>query len=326
MNSLSEKTLIEKIYSAFFEQKLPEDLILVLLWLTANMVVIYVPFLNNTPLRVFLALPMVLFIPGYCLVVTLFPKKSDIDFIERIAISFGLSIAVVPLIGLGLNFTSRGIWLNSIVISLTFFTLMLILVAHYVRSLLPIEEQFTIELSEIAGTIKKGIFPSKTKSDRVLSIVLALVMLIVISTILYSISVPKEGERFTEFFILGENQRVADYPNQIIAGLDYPMYISVGNNEYRTISYTIETWILRTEFDSVTNTTAVMEMDPIDRLSLTVAHNETRIIPYNLSVKNIGYNRVEFLLFNDNVPGPEVTGSDRINASYRNLHLGVSVV
>ena len=69
-----------------------------------------------------------------------------------------------------------------------------------------------------------------------------------------------------------------------------------------------------------------MEMDPIDRLSLTVAHNETRIIPYNLSVKNIGYNRVEFLLFNDNVPGPEVTGSDRINASYRNLHLGVSVV
>jgi uncharacterized membrane protein len=326
VNSLSEKTLIEKIYSAFFEQKLPEDLILVLLWLTANMVVIYVPFLNNTPLRVFLALPMVLFIPGYCLVVTLFPKKSDIDFIERIAISFGLSIAVVPLIGLGLNFTSRGLWLNSIVISLTFFTLMLILVAHYVRSLLPIEEQFTIELSEIAGTIKKGIFPSKTKSDRVLSIVLALVMLIVISTILYSISVPKQGERFTEFFILGENQRVADYPNQIITGLDYPMYISVGNNEYRTISYTIETWIMRTEFDSVTNTTAVMEMDPIDRLSLTVAHNETMIIPYNLSVKNIGYNRVEFLLFNDNVPGPEVTGSDRINASYRNLHLGVSVV
>jgi hypothetical protein len=30
---------------------------------------------------------------------------------------------------------------------------------------------------------------------------------------------------------------------------------------------------------------------------------------------------VEFLLFEEDVPGFEVTGSDRINASYRNLHL-----
>jgi hypothetical protein len=32
---------------------------------------------------------------------------------------------------------------------------------------------------------------------------------------------------------------------------------------------------------------------------------------------------VEFLLFNESVPGFNVTGSDRINASYRNLHLWV---
>ncbi len=49
------------------------------------------------------------------------------------------------------------------------------------------------------------------------------------------------------------------------------------------------------------------------------------IIPYNLSLNKTGYNRVEFLLFNETVPGPEVTGSDRINASYRDLHLWVTV-
>jgi hypothetical protein len=34
---------------------------------------------------------------------------------------------------------------------------------------------------------------------------------------------------------------------------------------------------------------------------------------------------VEFLLFDETVPGFNVTGSDRINASYRDLHLWVTV-
>ena len=82
----------------------------------------------------------------------------------------------------------------------------------------------------------------------------------------------------------------------------------------RDTSYTIETWMIRTEFNNVTNTSRIMAMDPNDRLSLSLTHNETRIIPYNLSVKKTGYNRIAFLLFDENVPGFEVTGSDRINA------------
>ena len=66
-------------------------------------------------------------------------------------------------------------------------------------------------------------------------------------------------------------------------------------------------------------------MDPLDRLSLTLIPNQTVIIPYNLSVNKTGYNRVEFLLFNENIPGYEISVGDRINASYRNLHLWLDV-
>jgi hypothetical protein len=66
-------------------------------------------------------------------------------------------------------------------------------------------------------------------------------------------------------------------------------------------------------------------MAPLDRQSLILSHNETRKIPYNLSVNKSSYNRVEFLLFNETVPGPEVTGSNRINASYQDLHLWVTI-
>jgi len=45
---------------------------------------------------------LVLFLPGYTLIATLFPRKDDLDGIERVALSFGLSIAITPLLGLAL--------------------------------------------------------------------------------------------------------------------------------------------------------------------------------------------------------------------------------
>jgi uncharacterized membrane protein len=117
----------------------------------------------------------------------------------------------------------------------------------------------------------------------------------------------------------------ADYPEKLIAGQSYPMYIGIGNHEFRNVTYTIETWTLQTEFDNVTNSSSLLSMDPIDKRALSLAHNETLILPYNLSVNKTGYDRVEFLLFKENVPNPEVTGYDRINASYRNLHLWVTL-
>jgi len=323
---LSDKTDIEKIYSAFFEQEFPLDLTIVIVWLSVSIVAMYLPILNETILRIVLTLPIVLFIPGYCLIAALFPKDGNIDLIERIALSIGLSIAVVPLIGLGLNFTPWGIRLETIVISLTFFTLGMIVVAYYRRSSLPYEEQFRIPFSAISYRILKVFSPpGRSRVDRLLSVVLTLVAIVALLTTLCVIIFPQDGERFTEFFILGENRTAANYPDVIRPGQNYPMYVGIVNHEYRDTSYTIETWLLRTEFDNVTNTSHIIAMDPSDRLSFTLANNETKIIPYNLSVRKTGYDRVEFLLFNESIPGLEVTGKDRINASYRYLHLWETV-
>ena len=84
--------------------KYPADIILCMLW---SLILLPTALLDvEGIIRVVLGLPFILFIPGYILVFTLFPaKKTDrgIDIIERVALSLGLSIAIVPLIGLGLN-------------------------------------------------------------------------------------------------------------------------------------------------------------------------------------------------------------------------------
>lgn len=64
----------------------------------------------------------VLFLPGYSLVKTLFPTK-EIDNIERTAYSIGMSLALVSLAGLLLNYTSWGISLTPITISLLILTI-----------------------------------------------------------------------------------------------------------------------------------------------------------------------------------------------------------
>src|SRR3989304_2036405 len=94
----------------------------------------FLPLFSSTPLRIVFGLPFVLFLPGYALIAALFPRKDDLDGIERIALSFGLSIAVVPLIGLALNYTPFGIRLVPIAIALSVFTVASTGAAHWRRN------------------------------------------------------------------------------------------------------------------------------------------------------------------------------------------------
>jgi len=97
------------------------------------MLVVFVVPENDFPLvyiRYVLGIIFILWLPGYAFIKTLFPKQlplrtsdKDLDRIERIALSIDMSIALVPVVGLLLNYTSWGIRLTPIVLSLTALTL-----------------------------------------------------------------------------------------------------------------------------------------------------------------------------------------------------------
>jgi hypothetical protein len=59
----------------------------------------------------------ILFLPGYSLIKALFPEK-ELDNIERTALSIGMSLALVPITGLILNYTPWGIRTTPITLSL----------------------------------------------------------------------------------------------------------------------------------------------------------------------------------------------------------------
>jgi len=65
----------------------------------------------------------VLGLPGFTLIKALFPSKKEMDTIERVALSIGLSLAIVPIVGLLLNYTPWGIRLTPITLSLLALTI-----------------------------------------------------------------------------------------------------------------------------------------------------------------------------------------------------------
>jgi uncharacterized membrane protein len=317
----------DTLIDAVVQNRIPRDLVACGIWLAAALLCIYVPYLNESFLRVVLGVPLVLFVPGYALIAALFPAAEDLDGIERLALSFGLSIAIVPLIGLALNYTPWGIRLDPIVTCLSLLTIVLCLVAQYRRARLRENERFTVPFQEIRQAFVAEFFAKDagSRTDRILSLVLLVAIIAAVITTAWVIVVPKEGEQFTEFFILGDNGKAADYPTTIITGTNNSMYIGIGDHEYRTVNYTVETYFMNMHFDPATNTSTVNAMVPLDRFTVTVPDNQTVILPYSFTATSTRFNRLEFLLFNETMPDDRVTGMDRINQSYRELHLWVTI-
>jgi uncharacterized membrane protein len=76
-------------------------------------------------LRAGLSLIFILILPGYSFIKLLFPSKlpvktstEDMDNIERAGLSFGMSIVLVPIVSLILNYSPWGVQLTPITLSL----------------------------------------------------------------------------------------------------------------------------------------------------------------------------------------------------------------
>jgi uncharacterized membrane protein len=176
----------------------------------------------------------VLFCPGYAFIAALFTKKRDLDAIERIALSFGLSIAVVPLIGLGLNYTEWGIRLTPILIANTAFTAAMLIAAYVRRNQTDAEDRYTFHY--YLPEIDLG----ETRVDKALSVVLILSIVVAMGTLVYVIQAPKTGERFTEFYILGPGGMADDYPTEYVLGDTKEVILGIVNHEYQEVAYVAE--------------------------------------------------------------------------------------
>lgn len=248
-----------------------------------------------------LGILLVLFVPGYVLVAALFPRNGEIDWIERVALAFGLSIAVVPLLGLLLNFTPFGIRPIPVFATIATFTVAVGAAAYYRRMRVPAAERLsaTVVLSMPAWK-EYGML------DKVLTLALAASILVAAATLAYVVLTPRPGERFTEFYILGPSGNATGYPTNLTVSETGRVILGLVNHEGATVAYAVRVDLVGVAvvYNATSGQNETRELNRTVGWSWqnrSVADGATWETPFNFTISSPGYWKVQLLLYKDDV-------------------------
>jgi uncharacterized membrane protein len=316
---------------------LPGDLAAVVGLVLLTSLASTVPVVSDTPLRTVLALPFVLFLPGYAAAAALFPaasrpldaetahaRRSGIDGIERIALSFGVSIGVVPLVAVGLNFTPWSIRLTPILLSVGGLTILMSAIAAKRRLALPPDERYRVAYRHWLRAVRVELFEPETRADAALNLLLLTGVLVAAASIGYAIAVQNAGEGFTEFYLLTESDDgelvTAGYPREFVVGQPRQLVVGIENHEAERVRYTVVVLLQDGRF--VDDEPLVDREAELDRFQVDLAASETWKQPYQISPPFPGERlRLTFLLYRD----ATLPATPTADNAYRHVHLLVNV-
>jgi uncharacterized membrane protein len=209
--------------------KLTYNLDLALAIIFSLLLIPAVVFTDWMAVRIILGVPFLLFIPGYALMAAFFPGKTRLGKVERLAYSMALSIVLVILDGLLLNY----VWsvdVYPLLITLESLALLLLAIAWLRRRNLPQEDRIIFEYAD--------------RQPLVASIDKFLIALLVVSIIGAGITAVytgiKNAQPYSELYLLGEQGKAADYPQELSAGEEGRITLVLTNHEKQDISYTID--------------------------------------------------------------------------------------
>ena len=298
MSKFLRDDILQEKNDIHINKNILSDLTVICIWIIITSISIIIPAFGNAYIRTILTIPVVLFIPGYVLMAALFPRKDDIGIIERIVLSFGLSIVVIPLLGILINFTF-GIKLVPILAVLYIYTIVLISIAIHRRKKLSEDVQFSVQFDNIYYLIRDGLKP-KNKTDSRLTMILIFTIVLTIGTIYYTITVPKMGEKFTEFYILNSDGKANNYSTNLKLNSPAVWLVGITNREYATVNYTIQ---------------IVLDKNILTTRTLILDNNEKWEKNITFISDKVGTNKeLEFLLFKDN----------NFTTPYRSLRLWIN--
>lgn len=299
--------------------------------------------LSWTPIRLALSLPLVLLLPGYAFVSALFAERADDGFslLERVVLSVGLSLVIVPIAAYVANFTPYGIRLAPVAIAVISWTVVFAVIGLVRRARLPPQDRYRIRWAAGDSTVpalfsvrqrgintQRGPFEPENKRQLLLNVFLVFSVLALVAGGAYlAIAAPSlpDTEPYTEYYLLAENEdgelAANALPTELSTGSAEQIYVAIENQEGETQTYT--TVVLQQEVtlaDNGTSVESVNSQEELDRFETTVANGETERVGYELSPTTSGDVYVWFLLYEGDAPedpSPE-------NA-YRATRLTVSV-
>lgn len=277
------------------------------------------------PIRVLLAVPFALFLPGYAFLAALFPGRADseytrgIDWPERLALSFAVSLAILPISMLGLSvFPGVALSTASIVTTLAGITVLGAIIGGGRRLSLPDDER--LGRPKILDTWTRAGIRDRSPSKLVVDVLLVGSILLAATAVGYAFAAPEMSNPYTQFYLLHENP-----DGELVAG-GYPSYLAVGQPA---------TFVVGIENDETSSQTytVVVQLQRLDGQTVTeraeVARYETQVEPGESTERELSVEptmagqdlRLTYLLYKETPPAEPSSEN-----AYRRLYVWVDVV
>lgn len=288
-------------------------------------------------LRVAVALPLVLFLPGYTLTWIVFPRASDarvdarterqrsedghlrVGFVERIALSFGLSVGISSLVAFGLTQLVRGFTLGPALGAVSAVVLVFAVVGIARRLNLPPNERYTVPFRRWMVDARRTV-RHLPRPAAVVAVALAVAVVATLGGVGYAVTQPLDRSTYTSFQLVQPNGSggyvAADYPSELEDDEAASVVVAVRNEEDRTVAYTVVVVFQRLGADGEAERRSVLE-----RYDKRVADGETWHRPVAVEPPRAGEeSRLVYLLYRGSPPE-----TPTIENSYRHLYVWLDV-
>lgn len=188
----------------FFKTRIYESAFVLLGYLILSLVILVT---GHNPIRVILATVLAFFGTGYSLSTVLF-RKGDLDFIERIAFSFCLSLAIGGILGFFLARSMWGLRLVPLLIVTISFNFLCYRIACFQN------RNSKMELPSVSIPVKHVIdwWKGQTIFEKTISMILLLLLVSGIFSFSGAFLAAKPDTPMTEFYLLDSAGLAENYP------------------------------------------------------------------------------------------------------------------
>ncbi|TYT63486.1 DUF1616 domain-containing protein [Natrialba swarupiae] len=301
--------------------RLPMDLIGVAGFVVVAALLLAIVDTGSAVLRIVVGFPLLLFVPGYATVAALFPRtaadgrretnsrplidRRSVTDGERVALAFGLSLAILPLLGLVIAAASWEYSTSVAVGVVCVYALSVACIGAIRRLRVPTEQRYRLNLMRRASALHAAVFETKSPVHTAVNVALVVAMLVALTTVGYALVAPQDGERYTSLEILTEDddgELVADPPSEVDSGEELSFVVGIENREGEEMEYTVvvqEQWV---------SDDGVIDRHEHDRIEAQVSDGETAYGDREITTEATGGDvRIAVLLYEDDAPSNPTT-------------------
>jgi uncharacterized membrane protein len=347
-DSLSENATADRYAeSASALGGLPGDLLVVVAYalVGGGLVVVGLP----STLQFIVGIPLLLFVPGYTVLSALFPGRPSrnagqvsslsgmtrtfsslrsiqhrgVRWGERVALSFGLSLFLAPLLALVLDFSTLVFGTDSpyrtgpIVAVLVIFTVICAAIGFVRRLGLPRDERFGVPVGYWIDDFVDSL--SGSPVDALLNVVLILSVLVGAASMTYALAVPQDATSTTNLAVGtqdGSGEFTLDHPRNLTADQSQQLTVRLQNHEGEPANYSVVVQLQRYNGEEVLTRNTLKQFS-----TPTIPENRTWQRQHTIT-PNIAENDLQlvYLLYKSDPPQNPTEEN-----AYRALHLSVNV-